>query len=232
MSVEPGTAMLNAVVTSLHPTDRPRERLFLHGPAALRDVELVALVLGGGRSLSRAVMVLQQLGGLRALRSATPLELLRGDGLGEAGASALCAAFELGRRAAQLELPLGTPLRTPSDVGAYVRARMGDAPSERFMILGLDARQRVRLVETVAIGSLSSVEVHPREVFRPLVRGGLHSVIAVHNHPSGDPSPSEADIELTRRLAEVGLLVGIPLLDHLVVTRSESVSMATLGLLP
>ncbi len=204
----------------------------LLGPEALRDVELVALVLGGGRSLTRASVALGRVGGLRGLRSARPLELVRVEGLGEAGASALCAAFELGRRAAQLDLPLGTPLRSPTDVGTYVRARLGDAPSERFLVLGLDARQRVRVIEVVAIGSLASVEVHPREVFRPLVRSGMHSAIAVHNHPSGDPSPSEADLELTRRLADVGVLLGIPLLDHLVVTPREVVSMAALGLLP
>jgi len=224
--------MLDAVVTALHPCDRPRERLALLGPQQMRDVELVALVLGGGRSLPRAAAALQQAGGLRGLRAATPLELVQLDGLGEAGASAVCAAFELGRRSSQLALPLGTPLRKPTDVGAYVRARLGDAPSERFLVLGLDARQRVRLVEMVAIGTLSSVEVHPREVFRPLVRAGMHSVIAVHNHPSGDPSPSEADLDLTRRLADVGVLLGIPLLDHLVVTAFEVVSMAALGLLP
>ena len=224
--------MLDAMVTALHPSDRPRERLSVFGPASLRDHELVALVLGGGRSLLRASAALAQIGGLRGLRSASPLELMQLDGLGEAGASALCAAFELGRRAAQLELPLGTPLRNPTDVGVYVRARLGDAPSERFLVLGLDARQRVRVVETVAIGTVSSVEVHPREVFRPLVRAGLHSAIAVHNHPSGDPSPSDADLELTRRLVDVGVLLGIPLLDHLVVTTREVVSMAALGLLP
>jgi len=223
--------MLDAVVTHMHPSDRPRERMSLFGPEVLRDVELVALVLGGGRSLTRAASALAQVGGLRRMRSAMPLELVQVDGLGEAGASALCAAFELGRRAAQLELPQGTPLRTPVDVGAYVRARLGDAPSERFLVLGLDARQRVRLVDVVAIGSLASVEVHPREVFRPLVRAGMHSAIAVHNHPSEDPSPSDADLELTRRLADVGALLGIPLLDHLVVTRTEVVSMAALGLL-
>lgn len=224
--------MLDALVTALHPAERPRERMSVYGPAALRDVELVALVLGGGRSLARASAALAQIGGLRGLRTATALELARLDGLGQAGAAALCAAFELGRRAAQLELPLGTPLRSPTDVGSYVRARLGDAPSERFLVLGLDARQRVRAVEVVAIGSLSSVEVHPREVFRPLVRGGLHSAIAVHNHPSGDPTPSDADLELTRRLADVGILLGIPLLDHLVVTSREVVSMAAMGLLP
>ncbi len=223
--------MQDAVVTALHPGERPRERMALLGPQGLRDVELVALVLGGGRSMLRAAAALSEVGGLRLLRSANPHELLQVDGLGEAGASALCAAFELGRRAALLDLPLGTPLRTPTDVGTYVRARLGDAPSEHFMVLGLDARQRVRVVETVAIGSLSSVEVHPREVFRPLVRAGMHSAIAVHNHPSGDPSPSDSDLELTRRLADVGVLLGIPLLDHLVVTRCRVVSMAALGLL-
>lgn len=224
--------MSSAAVTAACPSDRPRERIAVFGPEALRVVELVALVLGGGRSIARAAMALEQIGGLRGLRSATCLELLQLDGLGDAGASALCAAFELGRRAAQLDLPLGTPLRTPTDVGAYVRARLGDAPSERFLVLGLDARQRVRTVEVIAIGSLSSVEVHPREVFRPLVRGGLHSAIAVHNHPSGDATPSDADLDLTRRLADVGVLLGIPLLDHLVVTSREVVSMASLGLLP
>ncbi len=202
----------------------------LFGKAALSEVELVALVLGGGRTLPRAAMLLHQFGGLRSLCDARPHELLRAEGLGLAGASALCAAFELGRRAALLELPYGTTLRTPSDVSTYVRARMGNASREEFVTLGLDSRQRIQVVETVAIGSLSSVEVHPREVFRPLLRAGVHSVIAVHNHPSGDPSPSDADLELTRRLADVGHLIGIPLLDHLVVTRTRAVSMAELGL--
>jgi DNA repair protein RadC len=87
-------------------------------------------------------------------------------------------------------------------------------------------------VRQIAVGSLAQVDVHPREVFRPLVRSGMHSVILVHNHPSGDVEPSDADLELTRRLSDVGRLVGIPVLDHLVVTRTDSISMATLGLLP
>ncbi|MEM6293001.1 MAG: DNA repair protein RadC [Myxococcota bacterium] len=223
--------MLDGTVCKLPVLDRPRERLALLGTDGLRDVELVALVLGGGRALPRAAVVLDAVGGLRMLRGATQHELCQVDGLGEAGASALCAAFELGRRAARLEIPLGTPLRSPSDVGAYVRARLGDAPTEQFWVLGLDARQRVSRIECVAIGSLASVDVHPREVFRPLVRAGVHSLIAVHNHPSGDPTPSDADVELTRRLADVGALVGIPLLDHLVVTRTRAVSMAEMGLL-
>ncbi len=133
---------------------------------------------------------------------------------------------------AALRVPLLLQLRTPSDVAALLRHRIGDADRECFVAIGVDARQRVRHFDVSAIGSLDQVEVHPREIFRQLIRAGCHSVIVAHNHPSGDASPSEADVELTRRLAEVGQLVGIPLLDHLVVTRSHSVSMATLGLIP
>jgi DNA repair protein RadC len=177
------------------------------------------------------VSLLQRFGGLLGLDGACAQELRRVVGVGDAGATALSAAFELGRRAAQIRLPYASPLRTPNDVSAYLRARIGHAEREEFVVLGLDARQRVRLVRQVAVGSLAQVDVHPREVFRPLVRSGMHSVILVHNHPSGDVEPSDADLELTRRLSEVGRLVGIPVLDHLVVTRTDSISMASLGLL-
>ncbi len=203
----------------------------LYGRSALSDAELIALVLGRGHALPRAVGLLQRFGGLLGLDGACAQEL-RGHGVGDAGATAISAAFELGRRAAQIRLPYASPLRTPNDVSAYVRARIGAAEREEFLVLGLDARQRVRLVRQVAVGSLAQVDVHPREVFRPLVRSGMHSVILVHNHPSGDVEPSDADLELTRRLAEVGRIVGIPVLDHLIVTRTDSISLATLGLLP
>lgn len=204
----------------------------LYGRGALSDVELVALVLGGGRSLPRGFALLERFGGLAGLDEAEPHELCTSPGIGEAGAAALCAAFELGRRLEQLSLPQASAVRCPEDVSAFVRATLGPCSQEVFVVLGLDARQRVRMVRTVAVGTLSQVDVHPREVFRPLVRAAMHSAIVVHNHPSGDAEPSTADIELTQRLADVGRLVGIPLLDHLVVTRKDAVSVAALGLLP
>jgi DNA repair protein RadC len=210
---------------------RPRERIMLHGRAALSDMELIALVLGGGNSLQRAALLLQHFGGLRELDAASPHELAEVAGMGVASAAAVAAAFELGRRVALTDLPYTAPLRTPDDVAAYARARIGGMDREEFLLLGLDARQRVRLVHSVAVGSLSQVDVHPREVFRPLVRAGMHSVILVHNHPSGDAHPSGADVELTNRLCEVGRLVGIPVIDHLVVTRTDSVSFSGMGLL-
>ena len=204
----------------------------LFGAEALVDTELLALVLGGGGSVRRALTLLERTGGLFGLAASDPHELCAVPGIGLAGATAVSAALELARRLGRLELPYTTALRGPEDVARYARATFGDADQETFVILGLDARARVRLVRTVAIGSVAHVDVHPREVFRPLVRAGLHSAIAVHNHPSGEPDPSQADIELTRRLAEVGRLLGIPLLDHLVVTRTRSVSLATLGMVP
>lgn len=219
-------------VLSIPADERPRERLMRFGAESLGDVELVALVLGGGGSMRRALALLEACGGLLGLSAADSHELCEVRGVGVAGATAIAAAIELAKRFARLELPYSTTLRGPDEVARFARATFGDAPQETFVILGLDARARVRLVRTIAIGSVSHVDVHPREVFRPLVRAGMHSAIAVHNHPSGEPEPSHADVELTRRLAEVGRLLGIPLLDHLVVTRSRSVSLAALGVVP
>lgn len=206
--------------------------MLLFGAAALGDVELVALVLGGGRGLWRALALLEHGGGVGGLARACPHELCEVPGIGVAGATAIAAAFELGRRAATVELPLAAAMRGPSDVETYARLSFGDAPQETFVALGLDARQRVRMVRTIAIGSVSQVDVHPREVFRPLVRAGMHSVVVVHNHPSGEPEPSQADIDLTHRLFQVGATLGIPLVDHVIVTRTRSLSFAARQLLP
>lgn len=214
------------------PSERPRERMMMLGREALSDIELVAVVLGGGYAMQRAFRLLGALGGLLELDRALPQELCTVPGIGVAGAAAVCGALELGRRAGRGSLPAAVPLRSPGDVAAFVQASFGLQEQEHFAVLGLDARLRVRLVHRVAIGSLAQVDVHPREVFRPLIRSAMHAVVLVHNHPSGDPSPSDADVQLTLRLVEVGRLVGIPVLDHLVVTRDQCVSLASLGIVP
>jgi DNA repair protein RadC len=218
------------VATRLAPIDRPRERMLLFGPAALSDTELVALLLGGGHAVERGSALLEGIGGLRGLSRATPRELSGQPGIGGAGASALAAAVELTRRISCLAIPWSDPLRNPAEVAEFMRARLRGEEREHFVVLGLDARQRVRLIRTVAIGSLSQVEVHPREVFRPLVRAAMHACVLVHNHPSGQAEPSDADLELTHRMVEVGRLVGVPVLDHVIVTDAESISLAGLGL--
>lgn len=206
--------------------------MLVYGKERVSDVELLALVLGGGRGLARGMALLERFGGLGGLARASPQELCETPGIGHAGATALCAAIELSLRLAAAELPYGTAVRSPEDVAVYLRRVLGDEEQEIFVVLGLDARQRVRMVRRIAVGLLAQVDVHPREVFRPVIRAAMHSIILAHNHPSGDAAPSDADIELTHRLADVGRLVGIPVLDHLVVTRASSVSLAGLGLLP
>jgi DNA repair protein RadC len=213
------------------PHERPRERMLLYGSAALADVELVALLLGGGRAIQRAQGVLEQIGGLIGLSQACPHELLEIPGIGDAGATALTAAVELKRRIDRLELPWGARLKSPREAETFLRSLLLGAAQEHFVVLGLDTRQRVRMVRTVGVGSLSRVEVHPREVFRPLLRAGMASCIIVHNHPSGDTRPSHADVDLTHRMVKVGMFLGVPVIDHIVISDRGFVSLAEAGLM-
>ena len=208
-----------------------RCRMLAFGPGELGDVELLALLLGGNDPSLRAVTLLDGIGGLLALDRAPVQQLARIPGVGEAGAIPVVAALELGRRVAALPVPYARTIEGPADVAAFLRAAIGSAPQEVFVALGLDVHQRLQVVRTVAMGSLCSVHVHPREVFRPMVQAGMHAVIVAHNHPSGEAEPSAADESLTRRLAAVGEAVGIPVLDHIVVTRHAVVSLAARGLL-
>lgn len=202
-------------------------RLARFGADSLGDVELLALA--SGAPVAAVLAAHESMGGIGGLARASVHEIA--DALGPTRGAAIVAAFELARRLAMVDLPYATGVRGPDDVARFCRAMWGDAPQETFCVLGLDARQRVRLVRRVAIGSIAQVDVHPREVFRPLVAAGCHAAIVAHNHPSGEPDPSESDIELTRRLAEVGRVVGIPVLDHLVVTRTRAVSLAAMGVI-
>ncbi len=213
------------------PRSGPRERLRDQGAGRLADADLYALVLGSGtvgRSAARVG---------RALARRAPAELaewplprwMRVAGIGPARAAALCAAFELGRRAA--EQPSTTaPIRGPDDVLAQVRD-LARARREHFVVLLLNARHEMQRREIVSIGSLNASIVHPREVFLPAILHSAASVVLVHNHPSGDPEPSEEDLSITRRLVEVGDLVGIGVLDHVVVAARGLVSFRARQLL-
>jgi len=210
---------------------RARENLRARGAAELSDCELLALVLGSGIQGLSAQRV------ARALARRPPAELagwplarwLRVRGIGPARAAAMVAAFELGRRA--LAGTAETPaIRGPDDVLAQVHD-LTRARREHFVVLLLNARHELQSRETVSIGSLNASIVHPREVFLPAILHSAASVILVHNHPSGDPEPSEEDLSITRRLVEVGELVGIGVLDHVIVASRGTVSLRTRRLL-
>lgn len=209
--------------------ERPRERLYQYGGDPLTSEELIALVLGTGSRGKTAVEVarslLQEAGGLVDLSRANPRELARVRGIGSARAARLVAAFQLGRRALTSTGERAV-LKEPADVYQHLRPRMQGMTQEVFLVLALDARNGVVDEIEVARGTLTGVEVHPREVFRPLVRQAAAAAIVAHNHPSGDSQPSPDDIALTRRLQLAGELLGIPILDHIVMGRDDFTSVA------
>lgn len=215
------------------PDDRPRERLVSRGALGLSDAELVALLLGSGRrgenAVELATALLARVGGLRGLTEASVDELCAQPGVGSARAAVLHAALELGRRAAGARPERGRRLGSATEVWTHYRARLALLPVEEFWMVALDVRHRLQFELCVARGSLTGVEVHPRDVFRPLIRAGAAAVIFCHNHPSGDPSPSRQDVDLTARLREVGDLCGIDVLDHVVVAADGFVSLADRG---
>jgi DNA repair protein RadC len=210
---------------------RPREKLRLRGAGVLADAELYALVLGSGVAGRSA----QSMGRALARRRAADLaewpftRWLAVAGVGPARAAALCAVFEIGRRAAECP-PGGRPIRGPEDVLEHVRDLVR-ARREHFVVLLLNARHEMQRREVVSIGSLNASIVHPREVFLVAILHSAASVVLVHNHPSGDPEPSEEDLSITRRLVEVGELVGIGVLDHVIVGARGLVSFRARQLL-
>lgn len=213
--------------------DRPRERLLYRGAHTLADSELLAILLGTGIRSRPVDTVARELvaatGGLVALSRASPRELAQVPGIGRAHAARVAAAFELGRRSIEGEAQR-TLLGRPEDVYRIVAPRVAGLQQEVFIVMGIDIRNGLLDVVEVARGTVHAVEVHPREVFRPLVRMAAAAGVIVHNHPTGDPTPSSEDLLLTRRLREVGTVLGIPIVDHVVVGDRGFRSIAELGL--
>ena len=199
----------------LAPTDRPREKLLHHGAAALGDNELVALVLGSGGPRGSALAVANGLltaqGGLHGLARSTCDDLARIAGIGRAKAAQVVAAVELGRRTLTRGPQARMRLATPREAAAFLMPTFGSRPA-----VLLDTKHRVLRTTVLTIGSLNASVVEPRDVYREAALGGAAAIVAFHNHPSGDPSPSPDDVELTRRLAAAGALMGIDLVDHII----------------
>lgn len=203
-----------------------------YGVDRLANDELIALVLGTGTRGESATGVAQRLladaGGLVGLARASVREMVQVGGIGAARAARIAAAFQLGRRAVDATAPPAPRIRGPEDVYYRLKPRMAGLNQEVFMVLPLDTRNTVLDEIEVARGCLTAVAVHPREVFRPLIRQCAAAAIVAHNHPSGSADPSPEDIDLTRRLRDVGDLVGIPLLDHVVIGCGDYTSIAEL----
>jgi len=223
-------------LTALPDADRPRERLWALGPAALTTSELLAILIGTGSGRRTVLQVAAGLlerndGSLRRLAQRPTAELLQTGGIGPTKAARLLAAFELGGRLAREERPSVQRIREPEDVVRVFGPRLRDLQVEEFHLLALDSQSQVLREVLVTRGLLNSSLVHPREVFRAAIAEAAAGIIVVHNHPSGDPTPSAEDRSVTQQLAAAGRLLDLPLYDHVIIAGDRFVSFATTGLL-
>ena len=217
----------------LSPHDRPREKLARMGAAALGDNELVAIVIGAGcrdgSAIDVANHVLATVGGARGLTRVSAAELQGLRGIGRARAAQLLAASELGRRTLLRSAAPRERFTSPAAMAAYLMPHFSARNVEHFGLAALDAQRRLIKTALLTVGTLDCSVIHPREVFHEAIASRASGVVLFHNHPSGDPSPSHDDAELTWRMVAAGRVVGIEVLDHLVLADARYYSFLEAG---
>lgn len=217
--------------------DRPREKLLAKGAQALSEAELLAIILRNGNAsagksaLDYARALLNDFGGLKGLEIASAAELSSVKGIGPAKVAQIKASLEIARRVGSYKWETGQPLRSSEDVFQHFREQLGREMRELFYVVLLNNKNRKIREVKISEGSLTASLVHPREVYNPVIRDSAAAVIFVHNHPSGDPAPSPEDIDITRRLKEVGEVMGVRVLDHVVIGHDRFFSFNDKGML-
>lgn len=229
-AVDRGTLM-----AELPTVERPRERLLYHGAQTLSTAELIALAIGTGRrgesALAVAERLLSHVGGLRELLDVEVTELQQVPGVGLAKAVSILAAVELGRRIQHAGGEQLFKIGSPDDAATYLMDKLRFLRKEHFMTLHLDTKHQIVSEEVVSVGSLNASIVHPREIFKTALKRSSAAIICAHNHPSGDPTPSQEDIDVTRRLMAAGRILGIEVLDHIVIGDKRYISLRERGLM-
>ena len=222
-----------------HEGDRPREKLMKHGPAILSDAELIALIFGTGTRTKKETLSAVQLGQalmqhnatLRSLSTQHIRSLMQVKGVGQAKASQLIAAFEMGRRVESQQDEQRVQVRSPEDVAAVYGPLMRDLKREIFKIVLLNTANIILSDHTVSEGGLAASIVEPRAVFQRAILENAAAIICLHNHPSGNLEPSREDIRVTRQLVQAGKIMGIPVHDHLIIAGRRFTSLAERGLM-
>ena len=222
-------------VRDLPRQERPRERLQKFGPEALSAQELLALVIGRGIPKKSVMSIAQELltrfGNVKAISQATIEELSQIKGIGLAKAAQIKACFELGKREDLEPEMINFDIKSPESVVKAIRASIKDKAKEHFKLILLNPRNKIIGISTISIGTLNASLVHPREVFKDAIVHSAASVVLAHNHPSGDPDPSEDDVTITKRLIEAGKILGIEVIDHIIITKNGFFSFKERGLI-
>ena len=221
------------MIRDVHIADRPRERLMRQGAASLSNQELIAILLRTGTKqesvLVLANRILSSFDKIQDLKDVTIEELVKVKGVGSAKAVQILAAAEIGKRIYRKHSEGRYTIRSPEDAAAYLMTDMTSLTQEHFVVLFLNVKNEILHKQTIFIGSLNSSIVHPRDIFREAVKRSAASIICAHNHPSGNPSPSPEDIDVTKRLLEAGALMGIELLDHVIIGDHQFISLKEKG---
>ena len=225
-----GKTHVHTSMKDLPEAERPREKLFINGPASLSNAELLAILLGSGTRSQSAVSLAERVlaadgSGILFLNDCTPEELCSIEGIGPAKSAALIASAELGRRLTTTPREKQANVSSPDDISKLFMQNMRYLKKECFKVLLLNVKNEIISIEDVYVGSLMSSDAHPREVFAAPLRRGAANVILVHNHPSGSSRPSQDDIDLTQRLSWAGDIMGIHVLDHIIIGDGEYTSM-------
>ncbi len=228
---------MSAMVRDLPMEERPREKLLSCGARSLSNTELLAILLHSGTRSKSVIQVAQELlaayrdNGLASIVNCSPGELADVDGIGPAKTATIMAAVELGLRLAQKPSSDRFIIRTPEDVAEYAMPRLRYEQKEHFAIMLLDTKNHVLSFPDISIGSLNASIVHPREVFRCAISNCASSIVLVHNHPSGDPTPSREDLQVTSRLVKAGQILDIEVLDHIIIGDNKYTSLKEQGML-
>lgn len=220
----------NYSLQSLPPEERPRERLKQLGAENLSLQELLALIIERGNKQQNVLQLAQELvarfGNLDNIKSASLEELKQIKGIGPATACKIKAALEIGKRGNKNFQQHQKKINKPADVFKLLKPLIGDKKKEHFVVLSLDTKNNIISLDTISIGSLNISLAHPREIFQAAIKNSAATIILVHNHPSGDPTPSDNDLKITKRLLEISKLLGIRLIDHIIIGQNSYYSFS------